>query len=400
MYITLFSFLSALLWSSLMIVAVFIIRRKRFFRYHADMVMVVLLYALSAVRLLVPVEFSWTAVIEDDTVYPRLYRFLTTEAVAGPYRIDILTALAAIWAAGSFILMAAYIFRERRVEKRVKAVSTECGSDKYELLEEIKRMTGKNIRVQLREAEHLDTPFGSGIFSKYIVLPQQIENIEEGCEERREDEGDTDKDRLRYILLHEYTHFIDRDTALKLMINIYCIVFWFDPFVYLLKKDLSQTLEIKCDMAVSGMLDKKGRIEYLQTMLSFIRGAGGCDERPDRAAAFAGCSPEAEIKERFKAVMGYDRSSHDRAKKFAALTVTLIFAAAITCSYMVVPQPLFDAADGARDSIVEFDASDAYILETADGRYLLCISSQEPVLLSAEQAEFYMNTGMELRKQN
>ena len=67
---------------------------------------------------------------------------------------------------------------------------------------------------------------------------------------------------------------------------------------------------------------------------------------------------------------------------------------------MVVPQPAFNTADDAHDSIVTFDASDAYILEKPDEQYLLCISSQEPVPLSAEQAQFYINTGMELRQQN
>ena len=251
----------------------------------------------------------------------------------------------------------------------------------------------------MREAEHLDTPFGSGLFSKYIVIPQQIENIEDSCAECGKVE-DPYKNHLRYILLHEYTHFINHDIALKLMINIYRIVFWWNPFVYLLKTDISQTLELKCDMAVSGMLDKKGRIEYLQTILSVIRGAGSCDKRPDRSAAFSGFSPENEIKERFEAITGYDRNNYNKAKKIATLTVTLIFAVAIVCSYMVVPQPAFNTADDAHDSIVTFDASDAYILEKPDEQYLLCISSQEPVPLSAEQAQFYINTGMELRQQN
>ena len=399
MYITLFSFLSALLWSSIMIIAVFIIRRKRLFHCHADMTMIVLLYVLCAFRLLVPIEFRCTSVIEDDTFYPRFYRFLTTETIIRSYRIDILTVIAVIWILGSLILLAVYIFCEIRAEKHIKAVSTECDNNKYELLEEIKRITGKNIHAQLREAEHLDTPFGSGLFSKYIVIPQQIENIEDSCAECGKVE-DPYKNHLRYILLHEYTHFINHDIVLKLMINIYRIVFWWNPFVYLLKTDISQTLELKCDMAVSGMLDKKGRIEYLQTILSVIRGAGSCDKRPDRSAAFSGFSPENEIKERFEAITGYDRNNYNKAKKIATLTVTLIFAVAIVCSYMVVPQPAFNTADDAHDSIVTFDASDAYILEKPDEQYLLCISSQEPVPLSAEQAQFYINTGMELRQQN
>ncbi len=44
--------------------------------------------------------------------------------------------------------------------------------------------------------------------------------------------------------------------------------------VYLLKKDLDQTLEIKCDMTVTRTMDKKEAASYLGVIVAVIKNAG------------------------------------------------------------------------------------------------------------------------------
>ena len=62
MQITLFSFISALLWSSLFIIVIYLVRRTRF-RPHFGVLTMVLLYLFCAARLLLPLEFPHAVIV-------------------------------------------------------------------------------------------------------------------------------------------------------------------------------------------------------------------------------------------------------------------------------------------------------------------------------------------------
>lgn len=78
MQITIFSFLSALLWSSLLIVALYLLRHTRF-KQHFGVLSMVLLYLFCAVRLFLPLEFPHTLIAADGVIYPHIYNLLTRE---------------------------------------------------------------------------------------------------------------------------------------------------------------------------------------------------------------------------------------------------------------------------------------------------------------------------------
>ena len=78
MQITIFSFLSALLWSSLLIVAIYLLRHTRF-KQHFGVLSMVLLYLFCAVRLFLPLEFPHTLIAADGVIYPYIYNLLTRE---------------------------------------------------------------------------------------------------------------------------------------------------------------------------------------------------------------------------------------------------------------------------------------------------------------------------------
>ena len=80
-----------------------------------------------------------------------------------------------------------------------------------------------------------------GFFEKRILIPDKKYSREE----------------LHYIILHEYTHLDNKDILTIQLINILCIVFWWNPFVDILKGDMYQSIEIRCDQTVTKKLGKK-----------------------------------------------------------------------------------------------------------------------------------------------
>ena len=112
MQITLFSFISALLWSSLLIIVIYLVRHTRF-RPHFGVLTMVLLYLFCAARLLLPLEFPYTVIVSDSVVYPRIYSFLTRKPEPVTH-LPVGLLLCAIWLFGTVFLLIHYALQYRK----------------------------------------------------------------------------------------------------------------------------------------------------------------------------------------------------------------------------------------------------------------------------------------------
>ena len=52
------------------------------------------------------------------------------------------------------------------------------------------------------------------------------------------------------------------------------LLVWWNPLVYLLRRDLPQILEIRCDMAVTKDYTVSQKAEYLQTIVNSLKRMG------------------------------------------------------------------------------------------------------------------------------
>jgi len=112
-------------------------------------------------------------------------------------------------------------------------------------------------------------PMGIGIFKKRILLPRQ----------------DYTEQELHYILLHEQTHFRHHDQLIKMLMQILCCIFWWNPLVYLLQKAISQMLEVRCDREVTESADRE---EYMAVLLRLVKDGGGSHSMIERFRRITG----------------------------------------------------------------------------------------------------------------
>lgn len=378
MQVTIFSFLSALLWSSLLIVAIYLLRHTRF-KQHFGIWSMVLLYLFCAVRLFLPLEFPHTLIAADGVVYPHIYDLLTRER-------DILAdkplalILCGLWLLGFCELLFRYIRQYRKAMYSVEHYAEPWDERTNALLEQVQQQTGRKITVQGYTALNIESAFGLGVLHKRIILPDR----------------DYTESELRYVLLHEYTHFLNHDTVVKLLITLFCMIVWWNPVVYLLQKDLEQTLEIKCDLSVARTLNEKERAAYLRTILSLIKQTGRKCRLPFTATALFKSDAQNEIKERFATVMAYSAHQHHRA---ASAMFTGVFAVLLIASYAVLPQPKFEAPNSGNTSIISFNTDTAYIKQDRTGQYWLCIQNEQPFTLQESEANFFHQTGIKIIKE-
>lgn len=342
------------------------------------------LYLLSMARAFFPAELNQAIVLGDKYLYAWLYiplrDFLAADLMdIEGFQLSIGQGLLVLWMVIACILLARHLFRYHKACMQIRKYASMCSAQAYTVLETVQDKLTKPQRVSLYTMPNIEVPFGVGLFQKAILLPENHYTDEE----------------LYYILLHEYTHFQNHDIPIKFMVSIFCCIFWWNPIVYLLKADLEQMLEIKCDTTVVQYMRKPEKAAYLRTIVSAMRNISVSRPVCYTATTFVHFDDTQNIKERFQAVT----TNMPRNFQKQHLWVTLACMIMVVSSYILLPQPAYEAPKSIGPNVIDFDASNAYIKQSANGTCWLCISGMNPKRISLEQAFFYEQIGFSIREE-
>ena len=251
MNVSVFSMLMSVLWSSLIILVAHHLRRKAFFLRRIGAPVLVVFYLLSVGRMVLPVEFPFSREVPLRSWFSTAVQAVCIEEhQLGDFGWTWAQAACVCWAAVGIILLLWFSFRYwRAVRRMTQSLARDPLAE--EILQSIRKESKRSLKVQVFRTERASTPMGVGIFRRKIILP---------C-------GEIPAQELEYILRHEYTHFLHGDLWVKLLTQVYCCLFWWNPLVYLLRRDLPQILESRCDMAVTKDYTVSQKAEYLQTIV-------------------------------------------------------------------------------------------------------------------------------------
>lgn len=101
------------------------------------------------------------------------------------------------------------------------------------------------------------TPLLTGLLKPRIILPQaSVSNA-----------------LLGYALLHELTHYKNKDLWQKQLVLLAHILHWFNPLTYFICKKFGQLCENHCDDGVTQLLPANQRQSYAHSLLSFAYGS-------------------------------------------------------------------------------------------------------------------------------
>jgi beta-lactamase regulating signal transducer with metallopeptidase domain len=124
------------------------------------------------------------------------------------------------------------------------------------------------------------TPMLVGLFSPKIILPER----------------EYSDAQLQAVLLHELTHLRRKDVLVKWLSVLACAVHWFNPIVWLVRREIDRACELSCDEAVIAKLDASGRQTYGDTLIYVA-----ADHKPSTALAMS--ESGRNLKERLGAIM-------------------------------------------------------------------------------------------------
>lgn len=156
---------------------------------------------------------------------------------------------------GTLAFIVIIIIQNYKLNQRIYSVC-HLLTDKeiLEVLSGCKQEMGIKKEIPVYICNYASTPFISGIFKPRIVIP----NIEFHSEE------------LRYIFLHELTHWKKHDAWLKYLMLFINAVHWFNPLAYMIRRDIDSFCESFCDKSVTTSMNDEERRQYCELILSVL----------------------------------------------------------------------------------------------------------------------------------
>ena len=362
MNVSVFSLLMSVLWSSLIILVAHLLRRKAFFLRRVGAPVLVVFYLLSVGRMVLPVEFPFSREVPLRSWFSTAVQAVCIEEhQLGDFGWTWAQAACLCWAAVGIILLLWFSFRYwRAVRRMTQSLARDPLAE--EILQSIRKESKRSLKVQVFRTERASTPMGVGIFRRKIILP---------C-------GEIPAQELEYILRHEYTHFLHGDLWVKLLTQVYCCLFWWNPLVYLLRRDLPQILEIRCDMAVTKDYTVSQKAEYLQTIVNSLKRMGKERDTSRQflvSARLLASEDSLSLVERFRLISGGQEPRRLMTASLVTGALCLLFV-----SYLFIFQSAYDPPEDdlvADDFflILNSDFDNAYLLRHDDGTYTLVSKS-------------------------
>lgn len=359
MKVTSYSILTAIVYFNLFIGAFSFVRRKDRIILYFGIAPLAYLCILATVRMFYMVEFPFTRVIALEGmnwVYDKLQRPIGL----GKYKITVNLFLCVIWGFWAAIKLLKFVYQMILDQQDLKQVEQIIDLD-----EEFscKQAMKKQMRMAFTKDQ---IPYVAGFFHPIIFVPESL----------------LLDSKLKYVLMHEWQHFKSKDQWKKTAIKILTCLFWWNPFVHLLRFEIEQMLELNCDQKVLKQLATEDeQIAYLEVVRDFstikrkLHGANNSlvsNIVPLFKKKYL-YNPFRLLRQRILLGMEYRDSSGSRKMRSAILCIAITFAFA--ASYIANFQPAYQPPEGEGE-ISEFPEG-TVLREMEDGTYMIVIDGQE-----------------------
>ena len=176
------------------------------------------------------------------------------------------------------------------------------------ILLKIKLKDAVRIDKNVYESEKVKSPFVFGLFVPKIYLPEVLDNTER-----------------EYILMHERTHIRHGDWIGKILGTVIVAVHWFNPFVWFSYALFEQDIEMSCDESTISKMTSELKQEYAISIVNYAKRSNNKKYLVTLLGFSANSFGKKEVSHRVKNIISYKQGT-----KFtsALIVATLLFVAA------------------------------------------------------------------------
>jgi len=250
---------------------------------------------------------------------------VSVESSAQGYFLNIFVA---IWIVGVITLTIVMLRGNRKLQLIKESAKPVEDRELLSLFSYCKAEIGIRRNPLLRLSVLAKTPMAVGFFRTLIILPAGAISMRDA----------------RYAMMHELTHYKNKDIKINAIMSLFQILYWFNPLVYLVFNQMRIDRELACDTAVLKMLPRESHIAYGKTLLNFV------DRQPRSAVFFlaAGlCGSKTQIVKRVKHIASYTAES--AFSKVKSVCIFALMGIVVLCQI-----PILSALAGNNDSRFNF----------------------------------------------
>lgn len=202
--------------------------------------------------------YSVDVVSQPFTFAPAAVSEPMKTALLAPWQrsVDFFFMVAALWIAGSLVVLSCWMIRWRRVAIELRRAGPAADSLEFSVLRRLQALQKIRRPVGLSIADTSFEPGVVGLWRPTLVWPRGIsEQLSEA--------------QMEMIMTHELAHVRRRDNLTAALHMLVAAIFWFHPLVWWLQSRLLREREHACDDAV---LMLAGRPElYAESILRACR---------------------------------------------------------------------------------------------------------------------------------
>lgn len=260
MTITLTSLLSCLISSTLFTVLAWVII-KRDYTLKVVGKYIGMFLTIIVARMLLPVEFGFMITFYSEHIMTWLRDVRLLEISVGEYGITINQILLFLWIAGAVCRFFIKVWEHFYFIHVVGRCPNYYGHHIEDIVNRINREYGKEARFKVLFVPDIHTPAILGLLHPRILIPP----------------ADYTEREIYYILKHEMLHYYHHDMLVKILCEILCTVYWWNPAVFLLRRLIERVLEIRVDCLLTSGFSKDEKISYLECLVKSMKAGGQKD---------------------------------------------------------------------------------------------------------------------------
>lgn len=301
--------------------------------------------AVIMLRMMVPVNFPFTKTIYSSKLLIGLGNIVYAN-VYGDREILVSDLLLWLWISVAVILLIRYFYKRLKVRRCLEQYIIKDIETKEYYEPFLKQAKIKNVRIAIIPEGRQSAIFG--VIRPIMILPDAV------LEEKT----------VAYMIQHEIKHYANYDLWLKFLVDLLVVIHWWNPIVYMMRKELSLAFELSNDYMVTKDMSELGKIEYAETLVQAAKLMSN-QQTYDLNLTGGEC-----LETRIKMLLKEKTTEGMRSRLLAVANLLFVFLIMII-SLVFVPEVLYE--ESVHYDSEEFDGSfeitpeNAYYLKTENG---------------------------------
>lgn len=167
-------------------------------------------------------------------------------------KLNIYDVIPIIWLGGSGIFMLCLLISYWKFlfARRKCPVIADGYTEFYDVKDKFKIKR----EILLKKSDDVAAPMLVGVFKPVIYVPDR----------------EIEREELKMIFMHELTHYKRRDLWYKWFSLAVNALHWFNPFIYVIVRNINELCELSCDVSVTKDMTDDEKKKYMNTIIGLL----------------------------------------------------------------------------------------------------------------------------------